>query len=52
MTSPLVPSATDVVLASSVVALVLGGGVIVLRSVFRRPERVPVRIRTEDDERR
>ena len=51
MTSPLVPSATDVVLASSVVALVVGGGAMVLRAVFKRPERVPVRVRTDDDQR-
>ncbi|WP_426593295.1 hypothetical protein ACPPVS_16390 [Cellulomonas sp. McL0617] len=52
MSSPLVPTAADVVLASSVIALVVGAGAIVLRSLVKRPERVPVRIRTEDDERR
>ncbi|WP_156043675.1 hypothetical protein [Cellulomonas sp. URHE0023] len=51
MSNPLVPSASDVVLVSSVVALVLGGGAMLLRSLFRRPERVPVRVRSDDDER-
>jgi hypothetical protein len=52
MTSPLVPSAYDVVLVSSVVALLVGGGAIVFRSVFTRPEPVPVRVRADDDEQR
>jgi hypothetical protein len=51
MASALVMNASDVVLASSVVALVAGAGLIALRSVFRRPERVPVRVRADDEQR-